>query len=115
MRPTMAHDHAHRPIDLHAHYLSPPVLKILEACAPEYGIEWKVIEGKGPQFRTGHLVTGPVGKRFADLDTRLEEMDKQGVEAHALSMSQPMCYWAKPALAQEICEVYNDSLADAHV
>ena len=119
MRSTMSHDHshshAHRPIDLHAHYLSPPVLKIFESVAPEYGIEWKVIEGKGPQFRTGHLVTGPVGKRFADLDTRLEEMDKQGVEAHALSMSQPMCYWAKPALAQEICEVYNDSLADAHV
>ena len=82
MPSTMSHDHshAHRPIDLHAHYLSPPVMKIFESVAPEYGIEWKVIEGKGPQFRTGHLVTGPVGKRFADLDTRLAEMDRQGVE-----------------------------------
>jgi len=49
-----------------------------------------------------------------DLDARLAAMDEQGVEVHALSLSQPMGYWADGELAQRISEAYNDALARAH-
>jgi aminocarboxymuconate-semialdehyde decarboxylase len=59
-------------------------------------------------------VTGPVGPKFVDLGARLEAMDEQGVEAHALSLSQPMVYWAPGDLARRLSETYNDALALAH-
>ncbi|MBM3223189.1 MAG: amidohydrolase [Candidatus Tectomicrobia bacterium] len=103
-----------QPIDIHAHYFPESFLQLVEQHAAAYSIPWQMIEGRGPQFRHGHLVTGPVDKRFIDLDTRLAEMDAQGVHVHVLSLSQPMVYWAKADLAQQLTEVYNDALAHAH-
>jgi aminocarboxymuconate-semialdehyde decarboxylase len=107
----MNHTHA---IDIHAHYIPESFLKLVGDNAAAYGIEWQMVEGKGPQFRLGHLVTGPVGKNFIDLDTRIAAMDAQRLEAHAMSLSQPMVYWAKADLAQRLTEAYNDALAEAH-
>src|SRR5204863_7028552 len=73
-----------------------------------------MVEGKGPQFKHGHLMTGPVGPKFVDLDARLAVMDEQGVEVHALSLSQPMLYWADGELAKRMSETYNDALERAH-
>jgi aminocarboxymuconate-semialdehyde decarboxylase len=72
------------------------------------------VPGKGPQFKVGHLPTGPVGPLFVDLDQRLAAMDGQGVAVHALSLSQPMDYWAGRELGARLAAVYNDALARAH-
>ncbi len=109
----MAHVHAGS-IDIHAHYFPEEFLRLIGENAAAYGIEWKMVAGAGPQFRIGHLATGPVGKRFVDLDTRLAAMDEQKLQAHAMSLSQPLTYWAKAELAQKLSEVYNDALAAAH-
>jgi aminocarboxymuconate-semialdehyde decarboxylase len=100
-------------IDVHAHYLPQSFLDLVAENAASHGIEWQMVQGKGPQFRLGHLVTGPVGRNFIDLDTRLAAMDAQRVQAHAMSLSQPMVYWAQADLAQRLTESYNDALADA--
>ena len=60
------------------------------------------------------MVTGPVGRNFVDLDARLEAMDAQGVHVHALSLSQPMVYWAGRALGERLAATYNEELAAAH-
>src|SRR5258708_11213087 len=101
------------PVDVHAHYFPQSFLDVIAKHGPAHGFEYKVIEGKGPQFKHGHLMTGPVGPKFVDLDARLATMDEQGVEVHALSLSQPMVYWAEGELAQSISETYNDALAQA--
>jgi aminocarboxymuconate-semialdehyde decarboxylase len=106
--------HSQQAIDVHAHYFPPVFLDLIEKHGPAHGFEYKKIEGKGPQFKHGHLVTGPVGPKFVDLDARLAAMDEQGVEVHALSLSQPMIYWARGSLAQRLAESYNDALVDAH-
>src|SRR5687768_10028213 len=108
----MTHPHA---IDIHAHYIPESFLKLVGDNAAPYGIEWKMVEGKGPQFSIGQLHTGPVGAKFVDLETRIQVMDSQHLEAHAMSLSQPMVYWAKADLAQKLTEAYNDALAEAHV
>jgi aminocarboxymuconate-semialdehyde decarboxylase len=108
------HPHGHGAIDIHAHYLPQTFLDLVKEHAAPYGIEWKMVEGKGPQFKLGHLVTGPVGKKFVDIDTRLQAMDAQGVKAHVMSLSQPMVYWADAQLGLRLSAVYNDALASCH-
>ncbi|HKB63033.1 MAG TPA: amidohydrolase, partial [Burkholderiales bacterium] len=102
------------PIDVHAHYFPQSFLDLVAKHGPSHGFEYKMVEGKGPQFKHAHLMTGPVGAKFVDLDARLAVMDEQGVEVHAMSLSQPMGYWADGELAQRISETYNDALARAH-
>ncbi|MFO0462098.1 MAG: hypothetical protein ACK50I_23335, partial [Burkholderiales bacterium] len=92
--PSGPHAHAHAPVDVHAHWYPDAWLRELSRRGPAHGLEWKDVEGKGPQFRYGHVTTGPAGPRFVDLDARLAAMAEQGVAVHALSLSQPMVYWA---------------------
>jgi aminocarboxymuconate-semialdehyde decarboxylase len=102
------------PIDVHAHWYPQRFLDLLGREGPAHGLEWREIEGKGPQFRIGHLVTGPAGPGYVDLDARLEAMDGQGVAAHALSLSQPMVYWAGRELGERLAATFNEELARAH-
>lgn len=107
-------NHPQHAIDVHAHYFPQAFLDLIEKHGPAHGFEYRIVEGKGPQFRHGHLMTGPVGPKFVDLDARLAAMDEQGVHVQAMSLSQPMVYWAEGDLAQRLAETYNDALATAH-
>lgn len=111
----MTHPHRHRAVDIHAHYYPQAFLDLIAEHAAAYGIEYRMVEGKGPQFKIGHLLTGPVGSTFIDYDARLAAMDEQGVEIHLLSLSQPMVYWAERDLAQRLTVTYNDAIAAAHL
>jgi aminocarboxymuconate-semialdehyde decarboxylase len=101
-------------IDVHAHWYPRRYLDLVSKHGAEFGIEWKEVEGKGPQFKCGHLLTGPLGAHAIELDARLQTMDAQGVHAHALSLSQPMVYWAGRELGEKLAAVYNEELAAAH-
>lgn len=101
-------------IDVHAHWYPQRFLALLAAEGPAYGVEWREVEGKGPQFKFGPLVTGPAGPNFVDLDARLAAMDAQGVAAHALSLSQPMVYWAGRSLGERLAATFNEELGRAH-
>src|SRR6266480_433619 len=81
------------PIDVHAHYFPQSFLDLIAKHGPSHGFEYKVVDGKGPQVSPGHRSAGPVGAMFVERDARLEAMDGQGVEVHALSVSQTMVYW----------------------
>jgi aminocarboxymuconate-semialdehyde decarboxylase len=103
-----------KPIDVHAHWYPQRFLDLLARYGPAHGLEWREIDGKGPQFRVGHVVTGPTGPRYVDLDARLEAMNEQGVAVHALSLSQPMVYWAGRELGERLAATFNEELARAH-
>lgn len=109
----LTHPHGN-PVDVHAHWYPKAWLDLVAKHGPAYGVEWKEIEGKGPQFKVGHLSTGPAGPRYVGLDARLEAMNEQGVAVHAMSLSQPMAYWAGRELGERLSIVYNDQLATAH-
>ena len=110
----MTRPHHHRAVDIHAHYYPQAFLDLIGRHAAASGIEYRMVDGKGPQFKIGHLTTGPVDRKFVDLGARLEAMDAQGVAVHVLSLSQPMVYWAERDLAQRLAETFNDALAAAH-
>lgn len=100
-------------VDVHAHWYPQPFLDLLGEEGPAHGLEWRETEA-GPQFKIRELITGPAGPRFVDLDARISAMDDQGVAVHALSLSQPMTYWAGRSLGHRLCAVFNDELARAH-
>ncbi|MCG6875083.1 MAG: amidohydrolase family protein [Betaproteobacteria bacterium] len=106
--------HSHGPVDVHAHWYPKRFLDLLAEKGPAHGLEWREIDDKGPQFKVGYLTTGPLGPRFVDLDARLAAMDEQGVKVHALSLSQPMVYWAGRELGERLAATFNEELARAH-
>src|SRR5215510_14362041 len=66
----MSHE-AMQTIDIHAHYFPQPFLDLIAKYGASHGFEYKMVEGKGPQFKRGYITTGPVTRKFIDLDTRL--------------------------------------------
>jgi aminocarboxymuconate-semialdehyde decarboxylase len=101
-------------IDVHAHWYPQEWLDVVRDHGAAHGVEWHEVAGKGPQFKVGYLATGPVGRQFVDLTVRLEAMDAQAVQVHALSLSQPMTYWASGPLAERLAAVFNEAIARAH-
>jgi aminocarboxymuconate-semialdehyde decarboxylase len=101
-------------IDVHAHW-----------AAPEY-VELLAREGAANGAKIGKNARGDVTfdmpglrqvfepSRF-DLEARLKAMDAAGVDMHALSLSNPMVYWAPPAFGARLCQAYNDALSAAHL
>ena len=99
----------HRAIDIHAHYFPQ---SYLDAAA---GAGAEVFEFHGhPAVKVGPLFTGPIAPRFIDLDMRLADMEKSGVEKQVLSLTQPMVYWADEQTADRLAQTFNDALAAAH-
>lgn len=107
------HRHA-AAVDVHAHWYPREWLDLVRTHGPAHGVEWTDVPGKGPQFKVSYLATGPAGPRFVDLDARIEAMDAQGVAVHALSLSQPMAYWAGRSLGERLAATYNEEIARAH-
>jgi aminocarboxymuconate-semialdehyde decarboxylase len=111
----MSSHHRHATaVDVHAHWYPREWLDLVRDQGAAHGVEWTEVPGRGPQFKVGQLATGPAGPLFVDLDARLEAMDGQGVAVHALSLSQPMVYWAGRELGARLATVYNDAVARAH-
>ena len=109
----MAHSHPAVAVDVHAHWYPQRFLDLLGREGPSHGLEWRDTP-QGPQFGLHGVLTGPAGPRYVDLDTRLVAMDEQGVQLHALSLSQPMVYWAGRELGMKLSATFNDELARAH-
>lgn len=103
-----------RVIDAHAHWHAPDFVALLEK------------EGAANGAKMGRNARGQVTfdfpgyttvfqETYMSLETRLKYMDSTGVDVHALSLTSPMVYWAPPAFGLRLAQVYNDSLATAHL
>ncbi len=102
-------------IDTHAHYFPESYLKLIADHGKRCGAT--VVTGPaGARFiQVGLLLrTGPITSEFYDLDDRLKTMDRIGVGMHALSLTQPMVYWADDELGLRLCVAFNDAASEAH-
>jgi len=104
-----------RTIDTHAHFFPPSYIDLIEKHGSSCGTS-VVRDPHGTVFiQVGLLLrTGPVVPAFYDLDKRLAEMDREGVDVHVLSLTQPMVYWADDELGRDLCVAFNDAVSDAH-
>lgn len=102
-------------IDTHAHYFPQSYIDLIAQHGKRCGTT-VTVDDKGITFiQVGlHLRTGPITRTFIDLDERLKIMDQQGVGMHALSLTQPMVYWADDELGVQLCVAFNDAISAAH-
>ncbi len=101
-------------IDIHAHYYPEGYLKLIAEEGAEFDVICTFDDPGGPVIKGAGVHTPPLERRYYDLKTRVASMDKQGVSIHALSLTQPMVYWASPDLSLRLSEAYNDACVAAH-
>jgi len=101
-------------IDTHAHYFPESYLRLIAEHGKRCGTT-VVSEGGRTFIQVGLLLrTGPITRHFYDLDDRVKTMDRMGVKMHALSLTQPMVYWADDDLGLQLCVAFNDAVSEAH-
>jgi aminocarboxymuconate-semialdehyde decarboxylase len=102
-------------IDTHAHYFPQSYIDLIAQHGKRCGT-MVTMDDKGVTFiQVGLLLrTGPITRTFIDLDERLKIMDQQGVGMHALSLTQPMVYWADDELGLQLCVAFNNAISAAH-
>jgi len=87
-------------IDMHAHYVPPRVLTLLEQNPSAYGV---CLEDAAAGGRCVHFEYGPVIRPFfpslLDLDDRWGEMERQGVDRQILSVWADLFGYGMPAEA----------------
>lgn len=101
-------------VDIHAHYFPQTYLRMLETEGGAFGVKLNRSDPNGPAIQVGPMLGGPLRPAFYDLDLRRKEMDRQGVQVHALSLTFPMVYWADGPLGLRLARTVNDALAQAH-
>jgi aminocarboxymuconate-semialdehyde decarboxylase len=100
-------------IDIHAHYYPQAYLQVLGSDGAAFGGEYRSTPA-GYFMRGGGFAGGPFPAKFTDLKLRLAEMDEQGVQMHALSLTRPMPYFGSPDFQLKLSRAFNDSASEAH-
>ena len=102
-------------IDTHAHYFPESYIKLIADHGKRCGTT-VTTDSSGTRFIQVGLAlrTGPITQHFFDLDHRIRTMDSIGVKMHALSLTQPMVYWADDELGLDLCIAFNDAISEAH-
>ena len=103
-----------RVIDIHAHWYPPQWLDLIEKESGDNGARIErnargnmviVIPGLSVTFQP----------QYTDIPSRLKVMDQSGVTMHALSLTQPMVYWATPAFGLKLSQAFNDACSALHL
>jgi aminocarboxymuconate-semialdehyde decarboxylase len=105
----------HMHIDMHAHYVPPRILTVLEQNAAPYGIRLEEVAtgGKCVHFDQGPLIR-PFHPLLFDLDARWEAMAREGIDRQILSGWADIFGYSLPAeqgarwhrlLNESLCEV----------
>jgi aminocarboxymuconate-semialdehyde decarboxylase len=102
-----------RTIDIHAHYYPQAYFDLFVSEGQRFDAEFRTSE-QGFFFKTRAESDGPLPTKFIDLKERLADMDARGVAVHALSLTDPMVYWADGELSQKLAMAWNDGAIAAH-
>src|SRR5947209_1784867 len=101
-------------IDIHAHYYPQAYLDVLGADGKPFGGEYTQT-AEGYLLKGGGFSGGPFPAKFTDLKLRLADMEAQGVQVHALSLTRPMPYFGSPDFALKLARAFNDACNEAHL
>jgi aminocarboxymuconate-semialdehyde decarboxylase len=103
-----------RVIDIHAHWYPPQWLSLIEKEAGDNGAKVE----RNARGNTVIVIPGlsvTFQPRYTDIASRLKAMDAAGVGMHAVSLTQPMVYWATPAFGLKLSQAFNDACSALHL
>src|SRR3990170_3214936 len=94
-------------VDIHSHFVSEAYLKLIEDEGPPFGISLKRDNPVGPAIVGGTGIGAPLKPDFYDPDLRIKAMNKQNVQVHALSLTDPMVYPAQGSFGLKLARTWN--------
>ena len=106
-----------RIIDAHAHWYPREFVTLLEKEGPANGARMGKDAAGDPVVLSvpGGTQASTMRRNMTDIDLILKEMDERGVDMYALSMTNPMVYWAPPEFALKLSQAVNDACAAVHL
>ena len=107
------HHHAHSSIDIHAHYYPESYIRLIEKYGSEFGATVDTSNPSKPVIKSAPTISA-LEDRFIHMEARIEDMDRIGVDVHAISMTMPMILWAGAKLQQQLVEAHNDAAFEAY-
>ncbi len=97
-----------RVADCHTHWITKPYFNLLEKLQTVPRIE-RTSAGRVTMIQRGFSL--PVTPNFLDMDLRLKEMEKSGVQFHLLSLVNPWVDFLDSKLSMKIAKESNDELS----
>lgn len=107
---------APRVIDAHVHWYPQAFVDLMRRKGPANGaVMGEDVKGNPVVVSVPDCTQRSVMRRsMTDLDAILAAMDERGVDAYALSMTNPLVYWAPPGFGLELAAAHNDACVEAH-
>jgi aminocarboxymuconate-semialdehyde decarboxylase len=103
-------------VDLHGHILVPAVERLV-ARRPEKQAEPEIqlrTMGAASVEHNARVMLPSVGPKLTNLDLRLADLDRLGIDLQVMSPSPTQYYyWADPDLARELVRTQNEAIAEA--
>lgn len=100
-------------VDIHAHYYPETYFNVFNEDGKRFGAEYRMTE-KGFYYKCPIREAGPQPTKFIDLKQRIADMDRQGIEIQAVSLTNPMTYWGDEAVSHKLATAWNDGASAAH-
>lgn len=101
-------------IDTHAHWYPREFVSLLEKEAAVNGATMSRNAKGNPVFALpGISQVSAMVPSMIDPGLMLKAMDERRIDAYALSLTNPMVYWASPGFGLELSQVFNDACSAA--
>lgn len=102
-----------RSVDIHAHFYPETYLQVIAEEGARFGAEYRKTE-KGHYLKAPIAGVRQLAPRIVDAHERIAEMDKQGIDVHAMSLTLPMVYWGDAEFNAKLARAWNDGATAAH-
>lgn len=105
-----------RVIDAHVHWYPREFVDLMIRKGPAHGAVMSEDPNGNPLVVSvpGCTQKSLMRKTMTNLDDIIAAMDRRKVDTYALSMTNPLMYWAPPSLGLELAAAHNDACVEAH-
>ena len=104
-----------RVIDAHIHWYPQAFVDLMIKKGPANGAVMSE-DANGPVVVSvpGCTQTSSMRRSMTNLDDIIDAMNKRKCDTYALSMTNPLIYWAPPGFGLELAAAHNDACVEAH-
>ena len=113
--PLRAHPYG-RVIDAHMHWYPQVFVDLMSKKGPAHGVVMGEDAKGNPvvELVPGSTQRSVMRKHMTNFDDIIAAMENRKCDAYALSMTNPLVYWAPPGFGLELSAAHNDACVEAH-